>query len=702
MLLLKELKIKDFLSHTDTSIVFKPQQKLIITGKSGSGKSSIVGSILWSIFGQERSSSKFLIKKGAKQATVTLTLFDDLSKTYYKITRKIDEKNKHEIAVLEGKSIDTLKPIKTTGVRETQEFIETKIIHSSYLLFINSVLYPQNSAESFIYQTANKRKDIILEIAKTEDYDNYYKKAKELLSNDLLESQSVKATIREKELQINDGELDAILLKDYEAEDKKLGEDLVIINSKLSEFLLEKDAINRKVILINSNREKLEELSVSISNNDKRLGDLNNKIVELSRVDKEFLQKKVEELEGKQKELNTLEEKQKEFFIWKDQINEIMRVRPADRDFDKEISDINKQLIQLMTIPMDACPKCGFINPELQANQDKRIKYLEDEMTVREEQKKELIQAQADWQLKLLALGQKEMISSNTFTVLKFEIEELQKYEKQLIEVNSLDKVREDIRGEIESLEKEQIQLRSKKLDLEVELKDRGMYDTMLSKIMGKIKMAEKEKEEVVNKQRENFAKFTVAKNALENIEKNKKELQELIEKGEKLGSDIDALQLVKEAFSASGIKAIVVDMLIPRLEDVINQTLEKLSDFRIRLETQKSGTGKDTVLEGLFIIIINSEGEELGIENMSGGESVKISSAIFEGLASISNCSFRVLDETVIGLDPETISSFAEIMLQLKESVNQLICVSHLTEIQELFEQKIEVVKINGTSKTI
>jgi DNA repair exonuclease SbcCD ATPase subunit len=142
--------------------------------------------------------------------------------------------------------------------------------------------------------------------------------------------------------------------------------------------------------------------------------------------------------------------------------------------------------------------------------------------------------------------------------------------------------------------------------------------------------------------------------------------------------------------------------MLIPKLEDTINETLSKLSDFRIRFETQKSGSGKDTVLEGLFISVINSEGDELNIENMSGGESVKISSAIFEGLASISNCSFRIMDETVVGLDEETIQSFAEVMLQLQKNVSQLICISHLTEINDLFEEKLEVIKTNGNSKIL
>ena len=37
MILLNELKIKDFISHSDTNLIFKDNQKLLISGISGQG-----------------------------------------------------------------------------------------------------------------------------------------------------------------------------------------------------------------------------------------------------------------------------------------------------------------------------------------------------------------------------------------------------------------------------------------------------------------------------------------------------------------------------------------------------------------------------------------------------------------------------------------------------------------------------------------
>ena len=76
MLLLKTISLTNFLSHKKTSIDFGIDQKLLISGMSGSGKSSVVDSIIWVLFGVGRSDNKSLIKKGAKGAKVSLVLID--------------------------------------------------------------------------------------------------------------------------------------------------------------------------------------------------------------------------------------------------------------------------------------------------------------------------------------------------------------------------------------------------------------------------------------------------------------------------------------------------------------------------------------------------------------------------------------------------------------------------------------------------
>jgi len=172
-----------------------------------------------------------------------------------------------------------------------------------------------------------------------------------------------------------------------------------------------------------------------------------------------------------------------------------------------------------------------------------------------------------------------------------------------------------------------------------------------------------------------------------------------LVGENEKLGENIELLELLKGAFSPNGLKAMMVDFIIPQLEDKINEILGKLSDFRVHLDTQKSSVGGDSTIEGLFINVINDMGESLDFNSFSGGECTKIIISINESLGSLQKFGFRVWDESITGLDENMIYSFSDVILKLKENINQILMISHLPAIQEIFEEKITVTKINGNS---
>jgi len=180
MLILKSLQLKNFLSHADTSIEFEENTKLSIEGVSGSGKSSIVESILWNLFGKGRADNRSLIKRGAKNASVALEMEDN--GTLYRITRGVSEKGKQTIDLEVKTDMLGYQPISKTGLKDSQDYIEKELLKSSYLLFINSVIYPQDNVESFVKQTAGKRKELLLEIVGAENYDLYYTRAKSLAS----------------------------------------------------------------------------------------------------------------------------------------------------------------------------------------------------------------------------------------------------------------------------------------------------------------------------------------------------------------------------------------------------------------------------------------------------------------------------------------------------------------------------------------
>ena len=167
-MILKSIQLKNFLSHSDTKLELKADQKLLIDGISGSGKSSLVEAVVWCLYGKGRADNRSLIKRGETGGSVVLVIEND--EVSYKIERKITQEGKHELKLLR-KKVKTYAPVKVNGIKETQEFIENDILGCSYLLFINSVVYPQDSAENFVKQTAGKRKDLLLEIINAAKYD---------------------------------------------------------------------------------------------------------------------------------------------------------------------------------------------------------------------------------------------------------------------------------------------------------------------------------------------------------------------------------------------------------------------------------------------------------------------------------------------------------------------------------------------------
>ncbi len=182
-----------------------------------------------------------------------------------------------------------------------------------------------------------------------------------------------------------------------------------------------------------------------------------------------------------------------------------------------------------------------------------------------------------------------------------------------------------------------------------------------------------------------------------------------------KLTSDVSLIEgklnklfMIKEAFGSKGIKTVIVDYILPRLEDGVNSVLSKLSDLRIRFDTQRDSLDGENQVERLFITIINEEGEEMAFENYSGGERLKITVAISEALAYLQPVGFRIFDEVFIGLDDASTESFASVLdkiqnhYDMKNHFSQLICVSHMGAIKDMFDKVIAVRKNGGISSIL
>jgi len=702
MITLKQLSITNFLSHSKTEIEFRPDQKILISGKSGSGKSSIIEAIVWCLFNKARADNRSLIKRGTTRASVTVILQDDSGITY-KIVRSISKANKHEFNVFEGQG-KALKLVKTAGVKDTQEHLENKILHASYLLFVNSIFYLQENQDSFAKQNASKKKDIILEIIGAGDYDEYFKKAKEKLQEAKINHEIVSSKLNDRKLQIDDVSAIANKLSVYKKEAERINGELEQANAVLKVLKEANKEIEEKLVQISVKEARLFEVIASIDDLNVRIQTLNQKIISLDSIDVESLKIKVDELNAKKEELLALEGKQKKVLEWNKQMTTIIQSTPIVQDYDSYIKEINDRIIEVMKEKIELCPELNKVCPILERKQDENVKSLETQ--INDLQMKDMDQKrQKDIHTqKMEAIGISPKDCSAEIEKVKQDISNLEPYQLKLAEADAKKETISEYADEIEKLTNDSKVLIDEKTAIKkaVEESNAGKLREELAENNLMISKQDSDIIRLTNQNMENHGNLMMAEQASIKIDGYKEELKELSAKMDIIKEDTESLKLIKDAFGLNGVRAIMIDYLLPELEDKINDVLGKLSDFRVRIDTQKSGVGEDVTIEGLFINIINGQGEEFDFSSFSGGEHVKISIAINEALAALSKINFRIFDEAIVSLDNESTQKFLSAIVEIQQQVSQVICISHIPEVQEIFEEKIIVQKVNGDSKIL
>lgn len=305
-LLIKEIHIKNIRSHED--FVFKPHLTGVtsINGVNGSGKSTIVNSFSWCLYGTKFSGqkNKTFIRDGvdAKEKEVSVTSYILVNGEEYKIKRKLlDNKGTCECNVFKKKDDEYIKEA-GPAVSHTERYIR-ELLGIDEKGFLSSIFIQQKQVDQIISASAKERSIIIekltgilaltksIDLAK-EEYKTLQKAANLINVEDdsevIKKINTEKDTINELRNFLNNGKKDYDLLKEQieiknqelEEEDKKQE----IKNQLTQEYIQTKSNI--------SNYNKVIDENIKMLENNKK----NKKIKVLQNED---------ELKEKQKELNT-------------------------------------------------------------------------------------------------------------------------------------------------------------------------------------------------------------------------------------------------------------------------------------------------------------------------------------------------------------------------------------------------------------
>lgn len=700
MLLLNEIELINWISHEHTKITFKDNEKLLLEGKSGSGKSSVVEALLWSLYGEARAENKNLVRRGAKTATVSLKLEDGAKQII--VTRSTNNKGKNELAVTQSVDGSPFVHIDKTGIKDIQNWIENELLHSSYTLFTNSVAYPQDNTDNFVKATASERKDLLLEIVRAGDLDIFYEKARIILTTEETNATIVLSKIEGFEKNIKDFEPIASKVEEYQAEIEKCSSEhelLIASEKKVETEINDIKTIESQI----KNKELLE--SKVISNMASKTVEINKKKEKIKQnlsIDIDTAKKNVEESKKVLEEISSIENKLKLAAETQSKINVYLSNKPTSYDFTNDIDRLAKQMIPLVK-DSGKCPAgdlCPFTVPIRG-----QIAFLEEQIAEKKQKMKEGQTALDKWSTEFVLLPKAEDTSEDykKYEELKKKYRELSIYESTVLRYDLSLKENEDLDIQIGELNRgvmsdylESETIKKEIVDLRVSLIRFNIIN--LNNELSNIRL------EVINtrnKGNEATRGHALALQARSNVLEARKSLVTLQKDVNDINERLECLKLIKEAFGSKGVKATIIDYIIPQLEERINELLGQLSDFKIKLDTQQTKVNEDGIKEGLWITVVNAEGEELPFDSFSGGEKVKITIAISEALSSLQNSiGFRIMDENIISLDKESTESFIEVLTKLQDRFPQLLMISHLEEIQDLFEDKITIIKVGGISK--
>jgi len=692
MILLVSLELKGFLSHKDTKISFEPQERLLIDGEIGAGKTSIIEAIEWILY--EKARNKTVINFDEDKVTGILTLKN--GDVFIRITRSLTKDRAGTLSVQESDSIDgKFISIGVSGKKNLQAWIERDFLSCPYELFINSIIYPQHSRESFVSLSASQRKSLLLQMSGLDDLSSYYVKASDEIKKRLteisslvVEKQSIDSSL--KRLPILEEELEKTKKKLSEAEDTLLQKKtllderralMVPFKSVRNEYKIISDKLLRQRSSLN-----IIESRISKLNEEKSLKatkqDINSLLSELETIDSQLhkIQKKINESNLLEQEIRLIVSSKPNEIPYADSIlkaqEELQKIR-EEHTSKCILRDECLNFKELLTTKTSYIEEMIKDRSELLFNQEERKKEYTERLEALLQKKiqyesvtieySSLLKKKTELEdIKKVFLeneqSYKELLEFNLKRDATFEqIEELEKELIHLEETAFDEKQFESIRQEIEILEKE-IQ------ELEVSIR---LFSTKIGELGGTMKMITEMKERGI-----------------------------LIESSiEEKRSECRKLGYVKDAFGANGIQTIAIELLLPKIERSANEILSQLSDFSIGFETQKSSLDGDTTIEGLFINITNPEGKVSDFSSFSGGERLAITIAISEAFASIQKIGFRVIDELFVGLDAKSIPSFIETLQKIQGRFDQMLCISHLQEVKNEFEKKIYVEKLHGIS---
>jgi exonuclease SbcC len=156
----------------------------------------------------------------------------------------------------------------------------------------------------------------------------------------------------------------------------------------------------------------------------------------------------------------------------------------------------------------------------------------------------------------------------------------------------------------------------------------------------------------------------------------------------------------LRVAFGKKGVQALIIENVLPELEDEANRLLHRMTDGRmsVRFETQHD-TKSGTAVETLDIRISDEHGPR-SYEMYSGGEAFRIDFAIRIALSKLlarragAQLQTLIIDEGFGTQDAQGRQRLVEAINSIRDDFALIVAITHIEELKDAFPVRIDVYK--------
>ena len=691
---IKNLKLKNIRSYSDLELNFN-EGSTLLSGDIGAGKTTILLSVEFALFGFIRGtiSGSTLLRHGAKKGSVELTFDIDgkettilraLKRTSSSIAQDfgyiIHDETKTELSAVELKS----------KILEILGYPEELLTKSKSLIFRYTVYTPQEEMKLILFEQTEERLEKLRKIFDIDKYkrikENAAMYAKEM--RNIIKTEAILIDdLEEKESEHTDKKIE---LKNISEEIKKAEAELktAIENEALHLKESEKQESELKILQELKNKIKISQNQLENFQNNKE--SIKNQLVETK---EELSSIKIEKNELTKDKKKILEEINKYETMLEDTSDKIISAKNRNAVFESKKSDIKLIIDNINNLKL--CPTC---KQEVTKDHKHLVEAEEKSKIVKLEDKNKPVK-------EFIEKAEKNRtILKTKITNLRSELIIAEKEEEKLNSVKKQELVKVRLEERIESLNK-------KILDFLKEEKEKTE----------ELKFLKKEKENITideNAILQKKKELEIARNKTMNAKINQ---SRIIQRKEMLEKDI--VRLEKEINSRKERQAeikikeqeenwlrnhfiniidVIEKQVMVSIYNEFNERFQEWFNMLIEDETIQAS------LDETFAPVVNQNGYDTEIDNLSGGEKTSVALAyrlalnkvINDRIGNIKTRDLIILDEPTDGFSSEQLDKVRDVLDQL--NCKQTIIVSHEPKMESFVENIIRIRKYEHESEAV